>query len=162
MPTVTAITSIAMDHAKLLGPTIETIACHKEGIFKLGSVAFSTLQEPAVMEVLQQRAADKGVLPMISRTGPYNPDQCDCLNPENQLLPGACSLFLAGKVSAYQSIIRNGRIAGVVDLALAGWYLEYWDLTKAYYISFKVPDWPESIKLKLPSYADELVAERLL
>ncbi|EEH19926.2 hypothetical protein PABG_02185 [Paracoccidioides brasiliensis Pb03] len=97
MPTVTAITSIAMDHAKLLGPTIETIACHKEGIFKLGSVAFSTLQEPAVMEVLQQRAADKGVLPTISRTGPYNPDQCDCPNPENQLLPGACSRSLLAR-----------------------------------------------------------------
>ncbi|KAK2784205.1 hypothetical protein FQN51_004185 [Onygenales sp. PD_10] len=59
-------------------------------------------------------------------------------------------------------IIRNGRIVGVVDWALAGWYPEYWDLTKAYYTSFKVPDWPESIKLKFPSYADELVAERLL
>ncbi|KAG5292652.1 hypothetical protein I7I48_04805 [Histoplasma ohiense] len=59
-------------------------------------------------------------------------------------------------------IIRNGRIVGVVDWALAGWYSEYWDLTKAYYTSFKVPDWPESIKLKLPSYVDELMAERLL
>ncbi|OJD10260.1 hypothetical protein ACJ73_09862 [Blastomyces percursus] len=59
-------------------------------------------------------------------------------------------------------IIRNGRIVGVVGWALAGWYPEYWDLTKAYYTSFKMPDWPESIKLKLPSYADELMAERLL
>ncbi|KAI1954026.1 hypothetical protein LOZ57_000370 [Ophidiomyces ophidiicola] len=59
-------------------------------------------------------------------------------------------------------IIHHGRIVGVVDWALAGWYPEYWDLTKAYYSSFKTPDWPENIKLKLPSYANELIAERLL
>lgn len=37
-------------------------------------------------------------------------------------------------------IIRNSRIAAVVDWALAGWYPEYWEFTKAFYSSFKVPD----------------------
>ena len=41
-PIVTAITSIAMDHVKLLGPTIEDIAWHKAGIFKFGSSLFDT------------------------------------------------------------------------------------------------------------------------
>ncbi|EGC47350.1 conserved hypothetical protein [Histoplasma capsulatum var. duboisii H88] len=59
-------------------------------------------------------------------------------------------------------IIRNGKIVGVVDWALAGWYPEYWDLTKTYYTSFQVPEWYEKIKLKLPSYADELMAEKIL
>lgn len=59
-------------------------------------------------------------------------------------------------------IIRKGKIVGVVDWALAGWYPEYWDLTKTYYTSFKVPEWYEKIKLKLPSYEDELMAEKIL
>lgn len=39
-PTITAVTSIAMDHVKLLGPTIENVTWHKAGIFKAGSLAF--------------------------------------------------------------------------------------------------------------------------
>ena len=42
-PTVTGITTTGMDHVKLLGPSIEIIAWHKAGIFKLGSPAFSAL-----------------------------------------------------------------------------------------------------------------------
>jgi len=44
-PVVTGITTIGMDHVKLLGPSIEDIAWHKAGIFKPGSLAFSTFQE---------------------------------------------------------------------------------------------------------------------
>ena len=42
-PMITAITSVAMDHVKSLGLTIEEIAWHKAGIFKRGSLAFSTV-----------------------------------------------------------------------------------------------------------------------
>ncbi|PGH00060.1 hypothetical protein AJ79_08331 [Helicocarpus griseus UAMH5409] len=59
-------------------------------------------------------------------------------------------------------IICNGRIVGVVDWATAGWYPEYWDLTKAYFTSFKVPEWYERLNLKLPSYSSELMAEKIL
>lgn len=53
--------SIALDHTRLLGPSIENIAWHKSGIFKSGSLAFSTLQAPAVTAVIQQRAIEKDV-----------------------------------------------------------------------------------------------------
>lgn len=59
-------------------------------------------------------------------------------------------------------IIRSGRIVGVVDWALVGRYPEYWDVTKIHYSSFKVLDWLERIRSKLPYYEDELMAERLL
>ncbi|KAL2361271.1 hypothetical protein RJZ56_005847 [Blastomyces dermatitidis] len=62
VPIVTVITSISMDHVRLLGPTIKDIAWHKEGIFKSGSLAFSSTQEPAVATVLQQRATEKQVM----------------------------------------------------------------------------------------------------
>jgi folylpolyglutamate synthase len=61
-PFVAAITPIAMDHVKLLGPTIRDIAWHKAGIFKEGSLAFSSHQEHAVATVLQERAIEKSVL----------------------------------------------------------------------------------------------------
>lgn len=56
-PTVTAITSIGMDHVIDLGPSIQNIAWHKAGILKTGAAAFCVPQEPAVSQVLQNRAA---------------------------------------------------------------------------------------------------------
>ncbi|KAK5290558.1 hypothetical protein LTR99_011079 [Exophiala xenobiotica] len=61
-PIVTAVTSIAMDHVHLLGPTIENIAWHKSGIFKPGSLAFSAFQPPAVAAVLGKRAVEKNTI----------------------------------------------------------------------------------------------------
>lgn len=59
-PVVTGITSLGMDHVTQLGPTIETIAWHKAGIFKPGAPAFSVTQDPGPAEVMQKRALDKG------------------------------------------------------------------------------------------------------
>jgi folylpolyglutamate synthase len=59
-PVVTGITSLGMDHVAQLGPTIETIAWHKAGIFKLGAPAFSVTQELGPAEVMRKRALDKG------------------------------------------------------------------------------------------------------
>lgn len=61
-PIITAVTSIGMDHVKLLGPTIEDIAWQKAGIFKPGSLAFSTFQLSEVTTVLQERAREKQVM----------------------------------------------------------------------------------------------------
>jgi folylpolyglutamate synthase len=93
MPIVTAITSIAMDHVRLLGPTIEKIAWHKAGIFKPGSLAFSTLQERAVTTVLQQRAAEKGVMLEFVGLDSALPTNVTALKPKVQRTN--CSLALA-------------------------------------------------------------------
>jgi folylpolyglutamate synthase len=70
-PVVTGIAKLGIDHLKTLqdgpGPgralssLIENIAWHKGGIFKAGSPAFSTIQEPKALRVLQDRASEKGV-----------------------------------------------------------------------------------------------------
>lgn len=60
-PVVTAITTLGMDHIDMLGPTVENIAWHKAGIFKTGAVALSTVQDSGLEQVLEQRAAEKGV-----------------------------------------------------------------------------------------------------
>ena len=92
-PIVTALTSIAMDHLRLLGPTIEKIAWHKAGIFKIGCQAFSTLQERAVTTVVQQRAAEKGVMLEFVGVESALPTNVAVLKPKVQRIN--CSLALA-------------------------------------------------------------------
>lgn len=57
-PTITVVTSIAMDHVKLLGPTLEKIAWHNAGIFKPGSMAFRLFSYRQTT-VLQEQAAER-------------------------------------------------------------------------------------------------------
>ncbi|KAJ4990425.1 folylpolyglutamate synthase [Stagonosporopsis vannaccii] len=59
-PTVTAVTSLGIDHTAMLGSTLPEIAWHKAGIFKPGSVAFTAPQKEEAITVLQERAAEKG------------------------------------------------------------------------------------------------------
>lgn len=59
-PTVTAVTSLGIDHTAMLGSTLPEIAWHKAGIFKPGSIAFSAPQKEEAIKVLRERAAEKG------------------------------------------------------------------------------------------------------
>ncbi|KAJ5096067.1 hypothetical protein NUU61_005423 [Penicillium alfredii] len=59
-PSVTAITSLGIDHTAMLGTTIEQIAWHKGGIIKPGVRAFTAPQASSAEKVLAQRAEDKG------------------------------------------------------------------------------------------------------
>ncbi|KAF2823282.1 FolC bifunctional protein [Ophiobolus disseminans] len=58
-PTVTAVSSLGIDHTAMLGSTLPEIAWHKAGIFKKGSVAFTAPQKEEAMTVLRERAAEK-------------------------------------------------------------------------------------------------------
>lgn len=60
-PTVTAVTSLGIDHTAMLGSTLPEIAWHKSGIFKPGSVAFSAPQKEAAITVLQERAKERNI-----------------------------------------------------------------------------------------------------
>ncbi|KAE8413856.1 Mur ligase [Aspergillus pseudocaelatus] len=59
-PAVTGITTLGIDHVNLLGNTIDKIAWHKAGIFKNKCPAFTVEQVPDAMEVLKERAGEKG------------------------------------------------------------------------------------------------------
>jgi folylpolyglutamate synthase len=60
-PTVTAVTSLGIDHTAMLGSTLPEIAWHKAGIFKKGSIAFTAPQKEEAMAVLRERAAEREV-----------------------------------------------------------------------------------------------------
>ncbi|KAF2753147.1 putative folylpolyglutamate synthase [Pseudovirgaria hyperparasitica] len=59
-PIVTGITSLGIDHVQILGNTIEEIAWHKAGIMKSGSYTYSVWQPESAMDVLRERAKEKG------------------------------------------------------------------------------------------------------
>ncbi|KAL8856796.1 MAG: hypothetical protein Q9178_006633 [Gyalolechia marmorata] len=92
-PVVTGVTTIGMDHVEQLGPKIENIAWHKAGIFKHGSPAFSSFQEPAAATVLQQRANEKNVELQFIGVNPTLPNNTLALKPEVQRTN--CSLAIA-------------------------------------------------------------------
>ncbi|KAF3483697.1 folylpolyglutamate synthase [Arthroderma uncinatum] len=126
-PIVTALTSISMDHVNLLGPTIENIAWHKAGIFKSGCPAFSTLQEPMVATVLQQRAAEQKVSLKFIGLDSGLPTSAVALKPKIQKLN--CSLALAvfrawlsAKIPTERSNIDNDIIRGIEEFSWPGRY----------------------------------------
>ena len=55
------ITSLGLDHVKILGNTIDKIAWQKAGIFKKGVPAITAPQLPEAMRVLYERAEEKQV-----------------------------------------------------------------------------------------------------
>jgi folylpolyglutamate synthase len=59
LPSVTAVTSLGIDHTAMLGSTLPEIAWNKAGIFKAGSVAFTAPQKKEALAVLEERAAEK-------------------------------------------------------------------------------------------------------
>ncbi|CAK7214512.1 hypothetical protein SCUCBS95973_002172 [Sporothrix curviconia] len=59
-------------------------------------------------------------------------------------------------------IIKNGRIAAIVDWGFAGWYPEYWEYTKIHFDAFIRLDWYKAVKEAIPTYDTELAAERSL
>ncbi|KJZ79716.1 hypothetical protein HIM_01185 [Hirsutella minnesotensis 3608] len=60
-------------------------------------------------------------------------------------------------------IVRDGRVAAIIDWAYAGWYPEYWEFTKAHYSCFRDEQWKdEYLHHILPCYDTELAAERVL
>ncbi|KFZ08235.1 hypothetical protein V501_06042 [Pseudogymnoascus sp. VKM F-4519 (FW-2642)] len=91
-PCVTAVTSIGMDHARLLGHDIQDIARHKAGIFKSGCPAFSVLQEPMVTAEFEKQALKEGVLLKFVDLDDALPTNAAALKPVPQRIN--CSLAL--------------------------------------------------------------------
>lgn len=93
-PVATGIATIGMDHVEQLGPSIENIASHKAGIFKTGSPAFSTLQDPSTAAILEDRANKKGVELQYVDVYPNLPDDAPSLRPLVQRVNASLALAL--------------------------------------------------------------------
>lgn len=70
--------------------------------------------------------------------------------------------FSHGDLCPRNLIVRNGKIAAIIDWQFAGWYPEYWEYTKAHFGLLNMPDWYVAFEHVVPRYDDELAAERAL
>lgn len=64
-PISAGVTSIGWDHMEYLGHTLETIAGEKAGIFKAGRPAVIGEPESGIRDLLRQRAAAAGAVPLV-------------------------------------------------------------------------------------------------
>ncbi|RMX64972.1 hypothetical protein DD238_007249 [Peronospora effusa] len=78
-PVVCGISTLDLDHTRVLGETIDLIACAKAGIFKPGVSAFTTAQEPLAMQMLEKCAIETGT-PLVSvpTLDGFGPDGASC------------------------------------------------------------------------------------
>lgn len=60
LPLVSVITSISLDHVKVLGDTLGAIAREKAGIIKPGVPAVTAPQKPEALDVVRRTAAERG------------------------------------------------------------------------------------------------------
>ena len=93
-PIATGISTIGLDHIEQLGPSIENIASHKAGIFKGGSPAFSTLQDPLAAAILKDRAVNKGAELQFVGVCRHLPNDVPSLGPSVQKINASLALAL--------------------------------------------------------------------
>lgn len=97
-PIATGISAIGMDHVEQLGPSLENIASHKAGIFKAGSPAFSTLQDPLAAAILEGRAAKIGAELQFVGVCPHLPSDASSLGPSVQKINASLALALTNTI----------------------------------------------------------------
>ncbi|KAG8629841.1 hypothetical protein KVT40_001460 [Elsinoe batatas] len=72
------------------------------------------------------------------------------------------TMFTHADICLRNVIVRDGKVAALIDWAYAGWYPEYWEYTKLHYGQLNVPDWYGPLSSSLARYEEELQVERLL
>ncbi|EGZ16413.1 hypothetical protein PHYSODRAFT_560855 [Phytophthora sojae] len=78
-PVVCGISTLDLDHTRVLGETLDLIAYAKAGIFKPRVPAFTTAQEPLAMQMLEKCAADTNTpLVRVPTLDGFGPDGVNC------------------------------------------------------------------------------------
>lgn len=70
-PALTAITPVSMDHMRFLGNTLDAIASEKAGILKPSVTSIIGPQNPAAMEIIENRANEIGA-PLLRQGSEWN------------------------------------------------------------------------------------------
>lgn len=60
MPELSILTNVGLDHTEVLGDTVEKIAADKVGIIKPGRCAISGVEQPRVIQIVEERCSQVG------------------------------------------------------------------------------------------------------
>ncbi|OAL45920.1 phosphotransferase enzyme family protein [Pyrenochaeta sp. DS3sAY3a] len=72
-------------------------------------------------------------------------------------------VFTHGDLRPDNIIIKDGRVAAIIDWEMAGWYPEYWEFAKAFFIESFTDDWGSHLLGVLtPYYCEQLMHLRLM
>ncbi|KAI1667871.1 Phosphotransferase enzyme family protein [Pyrenophora tritici-repentis] len=72
-------------------------------------------------------------------------------------------VFTHGDLKPNNIIVKDGRMTAIIDWEMLGWYPEYWEFVKAFYIEFFKDDWASHlIGVLTPYYCEQLMHQRLM
>ncbi|KAI0380627.1 kinase-like protein [Hypomontagnella monticulosa] len=71
--------------------------------------------------------------------------------------PWTAPVFTHADLNPSNILIRNGRVVGILDWEISGWYPPYWEYTSACYLP--IPTWLEIVDKFLDPYPEELKME---
>ncbi|KAF1846479.1 phosphotransferase enzyme family protein [Cucurbitaria berberidis CBS 394.84] len=72
-------------------------------------------------------------------------------------------VFTHGDLRPANIIVRDGRLAAIVDWEMAGWYPDYWEFAKAFYIEHFITEWATHLLgILTPYYCEQLMYSKLM
>jgi serine/threonine protein kinase len=72
-------------------------------------------------------------------------------------------VFTHGDLRPDNIIVKNGRVAAIIDWEMAGWYPDHWEFVKAFYLEVFTDDWASHLLGVLtPYYCEQLVHAKLM
>lgn len=72
-------------------------------------------------------------------------------------------VFTHGDFRPANIIVKNGRVAAIIDWEMAGWYPDYWEFAKAFYLEAFTTDWAAHLlDIFTPYYFEQLMHSKLM
>ncbi|MCJ1485790.1 hypothetical protein MMC06_005965 [Schaereria dolodes] len=69
--------------------------------------------------------------------------------------------FTHGDLNTFNIMVRNGKVVGILDWEMAGWFPDYWEYTSAWHVDPYDAAWREEVGKFLNPYPEELKIEKL-
>lgn len=107
-PVLSLITNVGPDHLVSLGGTLESIAHHKAGIIKSGSLALTGVWQPDLLPVLHREAHEQGV--MLHRIGAMSDTgECTFRYEVSRLSSGQQQLAVTSPYARHVNLVVGDR-----------------------------------------------------
>lgn len=72
-------------------------------------------------------------------------------------------VFTHGDLRPANIIVKNGRLAAIIDWEMGGWYPSYWEFARAFYIEYFATDWGTYLlDILTPYYFERMMYSELM